>query len=400
MRGTATVKRSELYQLVWQQPMIRLAEAYGLSDVGLAKICQKYDIPKPPRGYWARVEHGQTPSQTPLPERDQDDEIPLRELSNGADSPSGLQEDVKRLVAAEKREDMRITIGDSLRGSHKLVRQANKELQGASTDQGDMIIPPGDLTLDISTSKANLRRALLIMDALLKALEIRGHGVAPGPKVTIFDATVPFRLAEPLETRREQPDEHDLDGPYRFGHSLFHDQRFPSGQLTLEIHGGGWYGGYGGQRTWRDTKTHRLEDRLNKFVAGLIKWAALTKERDEERKREEEVRRQKELRREEEARRLAELREQYKVEEARVNELLAQAKNFEESKRVRDLIEAVREAQPADLPIVPGGEVDEWIEWAGRQADRLDPLRPSPPSILDEDLGEEEEPYRRWGHRW
>ncbi|MDZ7736870.1 MAG: hypothetical protein U5P41_12800 [Gammaproteobacteria bacterium] len=31
----------ELYQQVWQTPMSKLAEQYGISDNGLAKICRK-----------------------------------------------------------------------------------------------------------------------------------------------------------------------------------------------------------------------------------------------------------------------------------------------------------------------------------------------------------------------
>lgn len=46
MAATKTLKRSELYELVWQQPMARLAQTFAISDVGLAKICRKHDIPR------------------------------------------------------------------------------------------------------------------------------------------------------------------------------------------------------------------------------------------------------------------------------------------------------------------------------------------------------------------
>jgi len=38
-------KRKELYEKVWSTPMTNLSKEYGLSDVGLAKICKKYNIP-------------------------------------------------------------------------------------------------------------------------------------------------------------------------------------------------------------------------------------------------------------------------------------------------------------------------------------------------------------------
>ena len=41
-------------------------------------------------------------------------------------------------------------------------------------------------------------------------------------------------------------------------------------------------------------------------------------------------------------------------------------------------------------------EVAQWLDWATQQADRLDPLRPSPPSILDEKIEEvKNEPSNR-----
>ena len=56
----ATINRKELYKKVWEMPITQLSKEYGLSDVGLAKICKKHNVPRPPRGYWARK------VQTPL----------------------------------------------------------------------------------------------------------------------------------------------------------------------------------------------------------------------------------------------------------------------------------------------------------------------------------------------
>ena len=57
--------RQELYDQVWSTPMRKLATLYGLSDVGLAKICESHNIPRPPRGYWAKKEFGKAPPRTP-----------------------------------------------------------------------------------------------------------------------------------------------------------------------------------------------------------------------------------------------------------------------------------------------------------------------------------------------
>ena len=57
--------RVELFELVWSKPMTHLSKELGLSDVGLRKICVKYGIPLPARGYWARLKFG---TQDPRPE--------------------------------------------------------------------------------------------------------------------------------------------------------------------------------------------------------------------------------------------------------------------------------------------------------------------------------------------
>ena len=58
--------RKELYEKVWSQPIRTLAKEYGISDVGLKKICKRRDIPTPGLGYWAKVAHGKTVRRVPL----------------------------------------------------------------------------------------------------------------------------------------------------------------------------------------------------------------------------------------------------------------------------------------------------------------------------------------------
>jgi hypothetical protein len=50
--------RQELYDLVWSEPVYKVAERYRISGVGLAKICRKASIPLPERGYWNRIQAG------------------------------------------------------------------------------------------------------------------------------------------------------------------------------------------------------------------------------------------------------------------------------------------------------------------------------------------------------
>jgi hypothetical protein len=61
------ISRKDLYERVWAEPIQKVSKDYGLSDVGLAKICCRHNIPIPPRGYWAKKQAGKRVSQPGLP---------------------------------------------------------------------------------------------------------------------------------------------------------------------------------------------------------------------------------------------------------------------------------------------------------------------------------------------
>lgn len=61
------LSRQDLYDLIWTTPAIKLAGEFNISDVAIAKRCRKLNVPKPPPGYWARIEAGQKPKRPPLP---------------------------------------------------------------------------------------------------------------------------------------------------------------------------------------------------------------------------------------------------------------------------------------------------------------------------------------------
>lgn len=387
--------RKELYDRVWTEPMSRLAKTYGMSDVGLAKLCNRFEIPRPPRGYWAKKEFGQEPPVLPLPNPDQNNQIELRDPSECEIKSPELRFQVEQIVEKEHRHELPILVAETLRGSHTLVSQANEDFQGARPNENGILALPEHAVLALHVSKSSLRRALRIMDAVLKGLEEREYRVAPGPTVTILDATVKFSIEESLEAEREEADDLELEGRYVFGHSRFNKKWIPSGRLVLRIHDADRYWAQGCRKSWRDGEKTKLEGVLNKFVGGLVAFAARIKEHEEAEARKEQERQAEELRREEAARQRAEKRKQYNAERARVETLLDEAKSWRRSQALRDYIEAAKcDHLQRFGTIDPVGDFAQWVEWAIKQADRLDPLRESPPSILDINPKELEEPKR------
>lgn len=63
---TTSFERQKLFDEVWAIPVTKLAKTYGLSDVGLRKICTTLDVPLPPRGYWQKLAAGKTIPKPPL----------------------------------------------------------------------------------------------------------------------------------------------------------------------------------------------------------------------------------------------------------------------------------------------------------------------------------------------
>ena len=62
------VSREALYEMVWSEPMLRVAARFGVSSSYMARVCTLLNVPRPERGYWAKLAVGKAPKQPPLPE--------------------------------------------------------------------------------------------------------------------------------------------------------------------------------------------------------------------------------------------------------------------------------------------------------------------------------------------
>ena len=53
--GLEKPTKEQLLKEIWEIPTTKVAKKYGVSDKAVEKWCKKYDIQKPPRGYWAKL---------------------------------------------------------------------------------------------------------------------------------------------------------------------------------------------------------------------------------------------------------------------------------------------------------------------------------------------------------
>ncbi|MGC4030547.1 MAG: hypothetical protein QM754_02200 [Tepidisphaeraceae bacterium] len=385
--GQATrLTRTELYEKLWAEPTTRVARTYGISDVGLAKLCDRHDIPRPPRGYWARLQHGQHPPKTPLPNPDQNQTIEL------ADRPS--LPDVEKV--AGKVQPIPIRVADSLRECLDLVSRAKEELQAARTDEDGIIIAAERRALDIRTSKNCVYRALLIFDAVLKECMRHSFPVGKGPAVTVEGHSITLGIHEIVDSVREPDDGIDFNKPYEFGHSRVKSRRVATGRLVLSITDGRDYWAVGTRSSWRDTDKQRIEERLDKVIPTLVRTAEAARQHKEEQKQRAEKERLEAIEHAKVAEQRAKRLKQHRAEKINLTKLLEESEDFHRSKKLRNFIAAVRAKHEQNGQIDPDSEISRWLEWAMHHADRIDPLTESQPSILDEHF-QEDDPRPTWG---
>jgi len=256
---------------VWSEPVTRLAKIYGFSDVWLAKICRKYNIPRPGRGYWAKKKAGKRVPITRLPKPA---ENPLINIITHPEKPKSSGE--RRSNPFFDRIPKKIVVPAELTEPCALIKETAGILSSSRENNNGILTPSKGGVLDVRVSRECLDRALGIMDTLIKALTEVGFAVSVSGGATwvrIDDVSLKIGLQEELKRRRLKAAEHDLDGYYRFGYNLYADRAVPSGSLFLIIDDKEVRYHMASRRTWRDSETKRLEDCLRSFTYGLIKAA-------------------------------------------------------------------------------------------------------------------------------
>ena len=372
--------REELYAEVWEKPLVKVSAKYDISAVALGKVCRKLQIPLPGRGYWTKKEFGKPVEKSPLPEADN---LPVvRRMKNVFANPMNREED----NAAEVENDPELMRIATMKNTvipvnanakfHKFVEQTRRTLKEAHEDsRGILIRPGGEPTLNIRVSKKMLDRALRSMNAFVLKIESEGFTLQVERKengkqricAQVFNQTVHFSIVEKAfqKNRREVKE-------YSWTRVVYDYE--PCGLLEFHVGDDSYYSGF---RSFRDGKTRTLESLLGECFAELMLHARRQRIKAEVRQREELEERKKE----EELRQLAQL---IKEEEKKVQELNLWVENWTKAARMRGFIAALEmewARQKIDLsPETPKGKR---IIWMKEQADRLDPMVTSPPSILD-----------------
>lgn len=367
------------YQKVWDKPLVKVAVEYCVSAVALGKACRKLAVPVPGRGHWAKLAHGQAGTKKPpLPKLEK---VPIIHRATGRQ--------LKQTDVDQNNPD--VAVIDQLLSSgslnppckdvvqdHVLVRLTANYLRSRNrkNDHG-ILLPREPGGLNVQVTERTLNRALQIMAQLLSILEMHNVSVEISEQgdtsALIQGQRVSFGIEEPIrkvvtqKPRVANPtDRWDFDKVVTFE---------PSGTLALVIHSDG-----GDTRAlrkrWSDAKVQRIEKLIPEFVATLMRAAAILRQREEERK-------QRELEEQKKALKLEQLRKDIEEEEKKLEQFKRWLENWERAEQMRQFIAAYSE-KSRSWPSEKQLKSREWIEWATRQADRVDPfVSDKPPSVLD-----------------
>jgi len=387
------LSRQDLYEQVWATPISSLAKQFGITYSELVKVCKERQIPRPENGYWSKLQFGKTPERPPLPTIAESDaaataqSTPNTRTSDASPTAPQIEFDADVLQLLARVEALpTIMVPSDLARPHPLVTTTRTGLTDAlrrsGKDKAGILWPWFENRktqhLSISVSEVNIKRALCFMDCLIKELEkLGGKIIFEVPNVySNQDKQCCVVIAgEKLGELRLREQYKEIKNTKRTDPWASKVDYVLTGNLVLDDGPGPYPKFY-----CRDTEKSRIEERLNEVLKKLVRTVGEARIR---RKRfEEELKH-----REETERARADLKRQQENERARIDKLLRQADDWQKSEALRAYIQAIEDgiAHGTMRPNNPD-EFAAYLKWARDQADRLDPLAASPPSILDKTL--------------
>ncbi|MFW2589966.1 hypothetical protein [Sagittula sp. SSi028] len=354
------VTRQELYEKVWAEPMTKVAEHFGLSDHGLANLCSRHNIPKPPRGYWAKLAAGKPSPQTPLLDPNDGDRTITITRTLEPPMPVAATRDIKNADPEP------VVIPETMSGLHPIVRgwvNDHKEEQARLRREAkgrDPVFRTAAWQRADLTERDQYR--FRVTSAFFKELDRKGIPISDAHvngrfKLTISGETVNGTVVERMHKAYTADVEPWTAWPEHHAGRLK-----PSGFLRLKI-----------EAPWA-IQMELVESEARKastLIPQLMLFAdalepRLREKQAEQRQWQEEY----EARKQEEERRAREARQ----EEERWQQFRSKAGDFEEVQRLRAFIAALRSSCNETGEDIDGKSMEEWLAWAEERATELDPL--------------------------
>lgn len=191
------ISRETLYELVWSMPMTKVAEKFEVSGSYLARVCTELRVPRPERGYWAKLAVGKAPQRPALQEPLPGDPV-VWSRTEGFPAPALPK---PRLTPSPRMPRPTRPVS----GTHSMIRGAKPLfLASRKIEDDDHLKPYKKLLVDVTATRAGLDKALDFANELFNALASAGYRVVIAPPDTPFSRERIDEKEEPPKKDRRQ----------------------------------------------------------------------------------------------------------------------------------------------------------------------------------------------------
>jgi hypothetical protein len=169
------IDRTQLFDEIWTEPMLRVAARYSVSSSYLSRVCARLRIPTPPPGYWLKLRASHAPPRPELPEARPGQEIEWNREGVPRCLPRPSPQPPETLPARRVRKPADRT------ALHELLVGARKHFakdRGTSTGH---IRPWRQVLVDVYVTEATLERALELANDLFLTFEDYGFSACYAP---------------------------------------------------------------------------------------------------------------------------------------------------------------------------------------------------------------------------
>jgi len=239
--GAIKLTREELYKRVWSTPVTRLALEFGISDVAVAKTCRRMNVPRPPKGYWARIEAGQKPPKPKLPKMTPAKKPATPPLEKPIPVDPFDAENYHPPVSSAGQ--IRIPISNS--SLHPFAQEILVALQAEAPDTEQFVSIRGSDVPSLRVSKRHISKIVRAIHVILMTLEPYGlvfkkaKGRYSSPSFQSGYDKIEIAVEELIETIRREPTELDKRHP-SWQWQL--EARQPSGRFKFTLRHNDGYG--------------------------------------------------------------------------------------------------------------------------------------------------------------
>lgn len=360
--------RQQLYDMIWERAVSKVAPELGISDVALRKQCVKHAIPLPDATYWGRRHAGRPVKRKPLgvAPKGVSDRIVI-----DARAKLPAPEPIEAAIAVARQPVEALAVPEKL---HPLVAKTLAAARKAQPDRNGAITGLGGEVFRIRAHPETLDRVGAFLNALVYNALARRHRFEAGREgleMVVDDEAIGFTVYQTIrrslhvateeETRRRERwdarHRNDWDNWDKRPSIPYHDFT-PTGEMAIEI--AGWSRFESAQRRFADTRARKIDSRVDEILVSFAAFAAGKKvEREEARERA----------------RLEEIARQRRAEQARLAKLEQQRVEFLEGKLVqaqeRDQLATFLASLADDSPGEENTAYQAFLSWSRRRLDGM-----------------------------